>query len=171
MEVILVKPVRHLGKIAEICEVKNGFARNYLFPNKLAIRATVHNKQIIADQKYELEIKDDKSRTEASIISNNINGKEIMFIRQSAEDGRLFGSVNSKEIAEALSKISDHPIAYSNIVLDKPIKTTGVFVVEVRLHAELSSNITVIVARTESEAQDYSRDNRQFDEDATKHSV
>ncbi|WP_341763879.1 50S ribosomal protein L9 [Candidatus Tisiphia endosymbiont of Beris chalybata] len=164
MEVILVKPVRHVGKIAEVCDVKNGFARNYLFPNKLAIRATAHNKQLIENQKHELETKDANTRTEASVISNNITGKKIVFIRQSADDGRLFGSVNNKEIAEMLSKISAHPISYLNIVLDKPIKTTGVFVVEVRLHAELSSDVTVIVARTESEAQDYSRDTKQVEE-------
>ncbi len=158
MNVILVKPVRQLGKIAEIFEVKDGFARNYLFPNKLAIRATEANKQLIINQKHELEVKDKTVKSEASIINDSISGQELVFIRQSADDGRLFGSVNSKEIAEHLFNISSHPISYSNIILDKPIKSTGVFVVEIRLHAELSTNITVIVARSESEAQNYSRE-------------
>ncbi|MCC8371675.1 MAG: 50S ribosomal protein L9 [Rickettsia endosymbiont of Pseudomimeciton antennatum] len=161
MEVILIKPVRKLGKIAEILKVKRGFARNYLIPKKLAIRATEPNKQFIEAQKHELEAKDLKIRSEAEAINNIIGGKELVFIRQSADDGRLFGSVNNKEIAESLSKISLQPISHLNIILKKPIKSTGAFIVEVRLHAEISTNITVIVARSESEAQDYSRSNKQ----------
>lgn len=163
MEVILVKPVRTLGKIAQIFNVKNGYARNYLFPNKLAIRATEANKQLIDTQKHELEQKDEQLRSEATVINNIISDKELVFIRQSADDGRLFGSVTNKEIAENLSQVSSHQISHLSIVLDKPIKSTGVFVVEIRLHANLSTNVTVIVARSESEAQDYARDNKQSD--------
>ncbi|MCC8483560.1 MAG: 50S ribosomal protein L9 [Rickettsia endosymbiont of Labidopullus appendiculatus] len=161
MEVILIKPVRKLGKIAEILKVKKGFARNYLIPRKLAIRATEINKQFIETQKHDLEEKDLKIRSEAEAINNIISSKELVFIRQSSDDGRLFGSVNNKEIAESLSKASSQLISHLNIILNKPIKSTGVFVVEVRLHAELSTNITVIVARSESEAQDYARINKQ----------
>ncbi|MCC8399119.1 MAG: 50S ribosomal protein L9 [Rickettsia endosymbiont of Platyusa sonomae] len=161
MEVILIKPVRKLGKIAEILKVKRGFARNYLIPRKLAIRATEINKQFIETQKHDLEEKDLKIRSEAEAINNIISTKELVFIRQSSDDGRLFGSVNNKEIAESLSKTSSQLISHLNIILNKPIKSTGVFVVEVRLHADLSTNITVIVARSESEAQDYARSNKQ----------
>ncbi|HJD57243.1 MAG TPA: 50S ribosomal protein L9 [Rickettsia endosymbiont of Sericostoma sp.] len=161
MEVILIKPVRKLGKIAEILKVKKGFARNYLIPRKLAIRATEINKQFIETQKHDLEEKDLKIRSEAEAINNIISSKELVFIRQSSDDGRLFGSVNNKEIAESLSKASSQLISHLNIILNKPIKSTGVFVVEVRLHADLSTNITVIVARSESEAQDYARSNKQ----------
>ncbi|WP_341750524.1 50S ribosomal protein L9 [Candidatus Tisiphia endosymbiont of Sialis lutaria] len=161
MEVILIKPVRKLGKIAEILKVKRGFARNYLIPRKLAIRATEINKQFIETQKHDLEEKDLKIRSEAEAINNIISSKELVFIRQSSDDGRLFGSVNNKEIAESLSKTSSQLISHLNIILNKPIKSTGVFVVEVRLHADLSTNITVIVARSESEAQDYARINKQ----------
>ncbi|MCC8416438.1 MAG: 50S ribosomal protein L9 [Rickettsia endosymbiont of Gnoriste bilineata] len=161
MEVILIKPVRKLGKIAEILKVKRGFARNYLIPRKLAIRATEINKQFIETQKHDLEEKDLKIRSEAEAINNIISSKELVFIRQSSDDGRLFGSVNNKEIAESLSKTSSQLISHLNIILNKPIKSTGVFVVEVRLHADLSTNITVIVARSESEAQDYARSNKQ----------
>ncbi|UCM85406.1 MAG: 50S ribosomal protein L9 [Rickettsia endosymbiont of Culicoides impunctatus] len=161
MEVILIKPVRKLGKIAEILKVKRGFARNYLIPRKLAIRATEINKQFIETQKHDLEEKDLKIRSEAEAINNIISSKELVFIRQSSDDGRLFGSVNNKEISESLSKTSSQLISHLNIILNKPIKSTGVFVVEVRLHADLSTNITVIVARSESEAQDYARSNKQ----------
>ncbi|MCC8416971.1 MAG: 50S ribosomal protein L9 [Rickettsia endosymbiont of Bryobia graminum] len=163
MEVILIKPIRTLGKIAQIFNVKDGYARNYLFPNKLAIRATEANKQLIETQKHDLEQKDEQARSEANVINNVINNKELVFIRQSADDGRLFGSVNNKEIAENLSQICSQQISHLNIILDKPIKSTGVFTVEVRLHASLSANVIVIVARSESEAQDYARDKNQND--------
>ncbi|KAJ6629263.1 50S ribosomal protein L9 [Pseudolycoriella hygida] len=161
MEVILIKPVRQLGRIGEIHEVRNGFAWHYLFPRKLAVRATEDNKQLIERQKHKLEEKEEKIKISAAETGDNIRDKEIIFIKQSADDGRLFGSVSSKEIAESLSKIVGHQISYASIILDKPIKTTGLFTVEVRLHAELSTDIAVIVARTELEAHSYSRDNKQ----------
>ena len=156
MEVILVKPVRKLGKIADILKVKNGFARNYLIPQKLAIRATELNKQYIVDQKHKLEEQETEVKSKVGVVGNIIQDKELLFIRQSAEDGRLFGSVSNKEIAESLSKASDQSISYLTIALEKPIKSLGVFNVEVRLHAEVSVNVVVIVARSESEAQEYS---------------
>ena len=159
MEVILVAPVRKLGNIADIIKVKNGFGRNYLLPKKLAIRATEFNKKLIEEQKHNFEVKDQQVVSEAKIIGDIINGKELIFIKQAADDGRLFGSVNNKEIAENLSEISSYPISYLNIILNKPIKSTGVFTVEVRLHAQLSANVTVIVAKSELEAQDYSSKN------------
>ena len=125
MEIILVKPVRKLGKIGEILKVKNGFGRNYLIPQKLAIRATELNKQLIVQQKHEFEEKDKKVMSDAETISNLIKGKDLIFIRQSADDGRLFGSVSSKEIAENLSKIASHPISYLHVVLDKQINQRG----------------------------------------------
>ncbi len=161
MEVILVKPVRKLGKIADILKVKNGFARNYLLPQKLAIRATELNKQYIVDQRHKLEEQEAQVKSKMEVVGNAIQDKELVFIRQSAEDGRLFGSVNNKEIAESLSKVTEYSIPYLAIALDKPIKTLGVFNVEVRLHPELGVNVIVIVARSESEAQEYSKNYKQ----------
>jgi large subunit ribosomal protein L9 len=163
MEVILVKPVRKLGKIAEVVKVRNGFARNYLIPQQLAVRATESNKKIIETQKHDLELKDSQIKSKTEIINQAIQNQELVFIKQSADDGRLFGSVSNKEIAEALSKISLHPISYLNVVLDKPIKSVGGFTIEIRLHAELSTSIMVIVARSESEALNYSLNNKQDD--------
>lgn len=155
MEVILVKPVRKLGQIGQLLKVKNGFGRNYLLPQKLAIRATAINKQLIEQQKHDLVEKDTTLKIAAESINSLIINTELIFIRQSAADGRLFGSVTNKEIAERLSEASTQQISQSHIVLVKQIKSTGVFSVEIRLHAELSTNIIVIVARSESEAQDY----------------
>lgn len=160
MEVILVKPIRKLGKIADVLKVKNGFARNYLIPKKLAIRATELNKQYIEDQKHKLEEQEGQIRSKLEVINDVIRDKELFFVRQSAEDGRLFGSVSNKEIAESLSKVSEYSIPYLTIALEKPIKSLGVFNIEVRLHAELSANVIVIVARSESEAREYSLNNK-----------
>lgn len=171
IEIILIRPVRTLGEIAEIFKVKAGYARHYLLARKLAIRLTEANKQLIEAQKHDLKQKDEQAKSEAAITNNIINNKELVFIRQSADDGKLFGSVTNKEIAESLSKICSYKISHLNIVLDKPIKSTGVFTVEVSLHPSLIAKVTVIVARSESEAQDYKMDNKQTDINFTEDEV
>ncbi len=155
MEVILVNPVRKLGKIGDILNVADGFARNYLIPKKLAIRATESNRKTIEEKKHEFELKDQKVKSEAEITNALIQDRELIFIKQAADDGRLFGSVSNKDVAMRLSEISGHQILPSTIVLDKPVKSVGCFVISVRLHAELSADVIVVVARTESEAQEH----------------
>lgn len=160
MEVILIKPVRKLGKIGEIHKVAGGFGRNYLLPQKLAIRATELNKELIIKQKHEFEEKDKRIKEEVTKINDLIKDQKLIFIRQTSDDGKLFGSVNNKEIAEKLSANVSYPISHLNIILDKQIKSIGIYMVEVRLHAELSTEVTVIVARSESEIQDYLREQK-----------
>ncbi|AFC73734.1 50S ribosomal protein L9 [Rickettsia montanensis] len=160
MEVILIKPVRKLGKIGDILKVADGFGRNYLLPQKLAIRATEPNKELIVKQKHEFEAKDKQIREEVEKINALIKDQKLVFIRQTSDDGKLFGSVTSKEIADKLSKNVFYNISHSNIILDKQIKSTGIYTVEIRLHAELNAIVTVIVARSESEAQDYLREQK-----------
>lgn len=160
MEVILIKPVRKLGKIGEIHKVTDGFGRNYLLPQKLAIRATELNKELIVKQKHELEEKDTQIKEEITKINDLIKDQKLIFVRQTSDDGKLFGSVNNKEIAEKLSQAVSYPISHLNIILDTQIKSIGVYKVEVRLHAELSTDVTVIVARSESEVQDYLREQK-----------
>lgn len=160
MEVILIKPVRKLGRIGEVHKVADGFGRNYLLPQKLAVRATEFNKDLIIQQKHELEEKDRQIKEEIAKINELIKEQKLVFIRQTSDDGKLFGSVNNKEIAEQLSKNVSYPISHLNINLDKQIKSTGLYTVEVRLHPELSTDVTVVVARSESEIQDYLRDQK-----------
>jgi large subunit ribosomal protein L9 len=152
MEVILVKPVRKVGKIGELIRVKNGFARNYLIPKNLAIRATETNKQLIEKKKAEFEAKNTQARLEAESIAKMVVDKELIFIKQSSDDGRLFGSVTNKEIASALTKLVSYNISYSNIPIEAQIKSTGVFIVEIMLHAEVTVPVLIVVARSESEA-------------------
>lgn len=160
MEVILIKPVRKLGRIGEVHKVADGFGRNYLLPQKLAVRATELNKELIIKQKHKLEEKDRQIKEEIAKINELTKDQKLVFIRQTSEDGKLFGSVNNKEIADQLSKNVSYPISHLNIILDKQIKSTGLYTVEVRLHPELSTEVTVIVARSESEIQDYLRDQK-----------
>jgi large subunit ribosomal protein L9 len=160
MEVILIKPIRKLGKIGEVLKVANGYGRNYLLPQKLAVRATESNKDFITNKKNELVEKDQLLKKEAEKINDLIKDQKLVFIRQSSDDGKLFGSVTSKEIAEKLSEVTSNSISHLHVILDKQIKSTGIYEVEIRLHAELSAMIAVIVARSESEAQDYLRENK-----------
>lgn len=154
MEVILVKPVKKLGQIGQIVSAKKGFVRNWLIPQGIAIRATEENRKLIETKKQELEEKNLKAKTEAETIAKNIDQKVLIFIRQSAEDGKLFGSVNSKEIAGELSKIASHNIFSSTISIDAPLKLLGIHEVEVILHPEVNCKITVAIARSQTEAQD-----------------
>lgn len=160
MELILVKPIKKLGKIGNLVKVKNGFGRNWLIPQGFAIRATEKNKQLIESQKHELEEKNNKAKLEAGLLSEKIDGKDLLFIRQSAADGRLFGSVSNKEIAKELSAIASTDIPYSAIYLEAPLKTIGVFDVEVHLHHDVTIGITVVIARSESEALDALRSHK-----------
>lgn len=152
MEIILVKPVKKVGKIGEIIKVKNGFGRNYLIPKNLAIRATDANKQLIEKNKANFETKNMQARLEAESIAKMIADKELIFIKQSSDDGRLFGSLTSKEIASAITKLVSYNISYANVQIESQIKSTGVFTVEIMLHAEVTVPVLIVVARSESEA-------------------
>ena len=154
MQVILVKPVRKLGKVGETVNVANGYGRNYLIPQKLAIRATNDNLEKFATLQKELEAKNTENKIAAEKAAKAIDGKHLDFITQSAADGRLFGSVSLKALATKISEMDKIQLNYSNILLDSPIKFKGVYNVQVILHPEVTASILVVVAKTESEAQD-----------------
>lgn len=154
MQVILVKPVRKLGKVGDIVNVADGYGRNYLIPQELAIRATNDNVERFASLKKDLEAKNAENKKKAEAAKEKIEGKHFDFITQSAVDGRLFGSVNLKAIAVEVSKLSGLDLNYSNISLDSPIKYNGVYEVQVALHPEVSTKVLIVVAKTEAEAQD-----------------
>lgn len=154
MELILIKQVKKLGKVGDIINVKNGFGRNWLLPQNIAMRATEANKALLAQQKAIFDAKNAEAKSNAAQFAQAINGQELIFIKQASDDNKLFGSLNSKEISDKLSEVIAHKISYSNIVLDSTIKRLGVFTIEVALHAEVSAHIVVVLARSESEAVD-----------------
>ncbi|NRB10574.1 MAG: 50S ribosomal protein L9 [Rickettsiaceae bacterium] len=153
MEIILEKPVRNLGKVGEIVKVKNGYGRNYLIPAGLAVRASKQNVEELAKKQKELEKRNTEAKALATKAAKAINAKQLTFIAQAAVDGKLFGSISKKDIAKKLGELTDFELNYSNILLDSAIKNIDVYDVEVTLHPEISANITVVVARAESEIQ------------------
>jgi large subunit ribosomal protein L9 len=154
MKVILLKQKRGLGKVGEIVTVKDGFGRNFLLPQGVAMRATAENEKKIEAQKADLEKQNAEIRKAAEVSSKKIEGKDFTFIRQCADDGRLFGSVSTKEIAKAVEAIASIEITHANVFLIHPIKSLGVYEVIISAHADVTCNILINVARSESEAKD-----------------
>lgn len=154
MQVILTKSVKKLGKIGDVVSVKSGYGRNYLLPNDFAIRATEDNMALFEEQKKSLAASNEELKKKASVAAKRMENKNVTFILQAAADGRLFGSVSAKLIADRLSEESGFDLNYSNIVLDQPIKFTGVYPLEIAYHAEIHGNINVVAARSDSEAQE-----------------
>ena len=154
MQVILVKPVRKLGKVGNTVTVADGYGRNYLIPQEFAIRATKDNIAKFASLQKEMEDKNSENKVQAEKMVELIKDKNVNFIVQSAADGRLFGSISAKAIAIELSKLVNESLNYTNILLDAPLKVNGVTEVQVILHPEVITKILVVIAKTEAEAQD-----------------
>lgn len=161
MQVILVKPVRKLGKVGETVTVANGYGRNYLIPQEFAIRATKENIAKFASLQKALETKNAKNKENAEKAAKLIEGKHIDFVTQSAVDGKLFGSVNAKGLAVEISKLAGITLNYTNILLDAPIKFNGVYNIQIILHPEVIANILVVVAKSAAEAQDALREHKE----------
>lgn len=154
MQVILKKSIRKLGKIGETIEVANGYGRNYLIPQNLAMRATKENVEQFELAKQEFEKKNQDHISQAKKIASEISGKHVFVITESAADGRLFGSVNAKSLAKEISKLAGTELTYTSISLDKPIKFNGVYNIPVELHSEVNVDVIVVVSRSDSEAAD-----------------
>ena len=147
INVILLEKISKLGNIGEIVKVKDGFARNYLLPNKKAIRASNENKKVFEQQKEELvKINEDKiafAKEAVKNIPDNIN-----IFREASEQGALFGSVTSRDIAKEI-KTDNFEINAKDIILKSNIKNIGEYIVEIVLHPEVSKKISIIVKKSE----------------------
>jgi large subunit ribosomal protein L9 len=152
MKVIIIKPTKRIKKIGEVVQVKKGYARNYLLPNGIAIRATEENKNKFEELRKELDVKYQGDHKQALLVVDKIKDSTITFISQSLEDGKLFGSITARQIAAQLSNDLKVSVTHDQIQIDAPIKNIGVFAVQVELHHEAIANILVNVARSESEA-------------------
>lgn len=151
MQVILLERVEKLGQMGQVVEVKNGYARNFLLPQKKAMRATKDNLAYFEAQKAHLEAQNLKRKDEAHHAAKSIEGAMVALVRQASEMGQLYGSVRPADIVEALAdqKIS---VSRGQVVLINPIKTLGIHEVNVVLHPEVSVKIKVNVAQSEEEA-------------------
>ena len=152
MEVILLEHVEKLGKMGDKVSVKNGYARNYLLPQKKALRATEANMAYFEAQKAALEAHNKELFETASKLAESLNGFNAVLIRQAAETGQLYGSVTIRDIA-AVVKEAGYNVERRQIFLDKTIKDLGVYQVKLNLHPEVSQTILVNVARTDDEAK------------------
>jgi len=156
MEVILLDRVENIGQMGDIVNVKAGFARNYLLPQKKALRVNDANKKIFEAQRAELETRNLGREKEAKDAAGKINGKSFAIIRQASEAGVLYGSVSSRDIANAASDKGVH-IARAQVRIDKPLKAIGIYPVRIVLHADVSATIEVNIARSEDEAKRQAR--------------
>lgn len=152
MEVILLERIETLGQMGDVVKVKPGYARNYLLPQRKALRATSDNLKYFESQRTQLETENLKQREEAERVAAKMEGFTIAVVRQAGDSGQLYGSVSARDIAEALTA-SGATVGRRQVVLDRPIKMLGLHSVRIRLHPEVSAMIIANVARSESEAE------------------
>ncbi len=152
MEVILLERIERLGQMGDIVNVKTGYARNFLLPQKKAMRATSSNRAVFEQQRTHLEADNLERRQEAESVAGKIDGIDVTIIRQAGDNGQLYGSVSARDIGESVTE-AGVAVNRSQIVLDRPIKALGIHETRVVLHPEVSVTVTVNVARTDEEAK------------------
>jgi len=152
MEIILLERIEKLGTIGDVVTVKDGYARNYLLPNKKALRANEANRKVFEANRSKIEADNAARRGEAEVHSKDVEGKSVVLIRASSNAGQLYGSVSVRDIVDALNADGAN-LTKSMIVLERPIKTIGVFDVKVALHPEVAVTVKVNVARSPDEAE------------------
>jgi large subunit ribosomal protein L9 len=151
MEVILLERITRLGGIGETVKVKNGYARNFLIPMKKALRASEANKKVFEARRAEIEKLNAENKVAAEAIAAKLAGKSLTLVRQASQEGKLYGSVTVRDIAEAL-KEAGHDVPKSQIVMTSAIKTTGEYTIRINMHADVVVNVTLNVTRLEVEA-------------------
>ena len=152
MELILLERIEKLGSIGDVVNVKDGYARNFLLPNKKALRANEANRKVFEANRAKIEADNAARRGDAETHSKDVDGKSVVLIRASSNSGQLYGSVSVRDIVDALNA-DGAKVTKSMIVLERPIKTIGVFDVRVALHPEVSVGVKVNVARSPDEAE------------------
>ena len=152
MEVVLLERVEKLGQMGDVVKVKNGYARNYLLPQKKALRASKENLAVFESQRAQLEADNLSRRDEAAKVGEKLDGEAVVLIRAASDSQKLYGSVSTQDIARAVSE-AGYTISRKQVVLDKVLKTLGLHDIKVRLHPEVTVNVTVNIARSNEEAE------------------
>jgi len=152
IELILLERVENLGQMGQVVKVRPGFARNFLLPQKKALRATKDNLAFFDKQRAQLEAQNLARKGDAEQVSAKLDGKKVVIIRQAGESGQLYGSVSARDIADAVTA-AGFTITRGQVVLDKPIKTLGLHELRVILHPEVSAHISANVAQSPEEAE------------------
>ena len=156
MKVILLERVERLGVLGDVVTVKDGFARNFLLPEKKALRATKANWEFFTTQKAQLEANNLDRKKDAEAVAIKLKGQIFALLRQAGDRGQLYGSVSPRDIADAITK-GGFTVSRNQVPLDKPVKTIGLVPVTVVLHPEVRVSVTLNVARTEEEAERQAR--------------
>ncbi len=162
MEVILLERVEKLGQMGEVVNVKTGYARNYLLPQTKAVRATDDNRKRFESQRAQLEAGNLERKAEAEKVAQPLDGLRVVLLRQAGESGQLYGSVNARDIAEAVTE-AGATIRRQQVWLSAPIKALGMHAVAVNLHPEVTIQVNVNVARSLDEAETQARTGRAVD--------
>ena len=152
MDIILLQRIEKLGTIGDVVTVKDGYARNFLLPNKKALRANDANRKVFEANRERLEKENAERRTEAEKAGEKVDGEEIVLIRASSNSGQLYGSVNVRDIVTGLAE-KGHDIDKKQVIMGNPIKTIGMHDVRIDLHPEVSVTIKANVARSDDEAE------------------
>ena len=150
MEIILLERIEKLGAMGDVVNVKPGFARNFLLPQEKALRATKANLARFEAEREYLEQRNAENREVAVDAGKSVDGTNVIIIRKAGDTGYLYGSVSARDIAEDLAP---QGVKRNMVVLEQPIKTLGLHTVKVRLHPEVTVEVTVNVARTTDEAE------------------
>ena len=151
IEVILLERIERLGTMGQVVKVRPGFARNFLLPQKKALRATKINLDMFEQQRAVYEAKNAADRSKAEALAKTMEGLKLVVIRQASDTAQLYGSVNARDVADA-AKEANQPIDRLQVQIDTPLKTLGLFPVKVRLHPEVTIKITINIARSPEEA-------------------
>ena len=152
MEIILLERIEKLGTIGDVVSVRDGFARNFLLPQKKALRANEANKKVFEANRDRLEKENAEKRTEAEKAGDKVDGTEIVLIRASSNSGQLYGSVSVRDIVAGLDD-KGHSVDKKQVILGHPIKTIGMFDVTIALHPEVHVTVKANVARSDDEAE------------------
>lgn len=152
MEVILLERIGKLGQMGDVVRVKDGYARNFLLARGKALRATADNKSKFEGMKAELQTRSLEAKGVAGQTATKVDGKTYIVIRQASESGQLFGSVSPRDIA-TLVKADGAEVNRAHVVLHAPIKSIGQYKVPLELHPDVETSVTVIVARSQAEAE------------------
>ncbi len=151
IELILLERVEKLGQMGQLVKVKPGFARNYLLPQKKALRATKDNLAYFESRRAQLEANNLQRKAEAGEVGNKLEGLTVVIVRQAGESGQLYGSVAARDIADAVTG-AGFTIEKRQVVLERPIKNLGLHPLRVVLHPEVSVTVTANVAQSAEEA-------------------
>ena len=171
MQVILLERIGRLGQMGDVVTVKDGFARNFLLPQGKALRATEANRKRFERERTQLEARDLELKSEAQAVAAKIEGRSFIVIRQAGDSGQLYGSVSTRDIADAVTE-GGFSIERRQVMLDRPIKMLGLHDIRLQLHPEVEPGISVNVARSSEEAarqsrgEDVTREATEAEEDA-----